>query len=86
MVISKHYFLYLFSIFFPLLKELQNFDFKMKPSIIVERSTSAPPPGLIDPVRIKFSIDKKSLSYTTKEMLNQMRLQLQNNIMIIIIH
>ena len=31
----------------------------MKPSIILERPTSAPPPGLIDPVRLIVNRDEK---------------------------
>ena len=68
------------------LKELQNFDFKMKPSIILERPTSAPPPGLIDPVRLMVIKMKNFISYIMKEMLDQMILQQKSNIMIITIH
>ena len=58
----------------------------MKPSIILERPTSAPPPGLIDPVRLMIIHMNNFLSYTMKEMLDQTILQQKNNTMIITIH
>ena len=58
----------------------------MKSNIIIERSTSAPPPGLIDPVRVIIYKQWKFFSYIMKEMFNRMRLQLQSNTMNIIIH